>query len=291
MMWTAIQLLTCVTIVLAIAFFVGKRIGQRRFIKMQEEMKALEKAFNQLLEQMELVSGHNLQVLDNKTQELRELLNVADKKCLYATDLMKEVDEMKRRLQNQNRTAEVSASPPAVSEIKLRREVQDQLDAANGRIESIDAHIRKLEQEQEELFQQILSLKKCSMSMERAIQERPAAAWPCHAAGDVAAATGCAADSDGDVPDQSPRPVEIPHVEVPPAPENPTLDPSSVITRIRHRDRPALANLDPMQTEIINQVLDLCDQGVSIPQIARQMKMSKTEIELMLKFYDMRKAV
>lgn len=290
MMWTAIQLLTCVTIVLAITFFIGKRIGQRRFIKMQEEMKALEKAFNQLLEQMELVSGHNLQVLDNKTQELRELLNVADKKCLYATDLMKEVDDMKRRLQNQNRTADVSAPPPAVSEIKLRREMQDQLDAANGRIESIDGHIRKLEQEQEELFQQILSLKKCSHAMERAMQERPAAFEACHS-GDIVSKVAFASDSACDIPDQAALPAEVPHVEVPPAPENPTLDPSSVIDRIRHRERPAISSLDPMQTEIINQVLDLCDQGVSIPQIARQMKMSKTEIELMIKFYDMRKAV
>ncbi|MBP7634503.1 hypothetical protein KBA41_10025 [Candidatus Ozemobacteraceae bacterium] len=290
MMWTAIQLLTCITIVLAITFFVGRRIGQRRFIKMQEEMKALEKAFNQLLEQMELVSGHNLQVLDNKTQELRELLNVADKKCLYATDLMKEVDDMKRRLQNQNRTADVSAPPPAVSEIKLRREVQDQLDAANGRIESIDMHIRKLEQEQEELFQQILSLKKCSMAMERAIQERPVTSGPSQPS-DFAVEAACAADPAGGITERPAPPIEIPHVEVPPAPENPTLDPSSVITRIRHRERPAIANLDPLQAEIIHQVLDLCDQGVSIPQIARQMKMSKTEIELMIKFYDMRKAV
>ncbi len=290
MMWTAIQLLTCMTIVLAITFFVGKRIGQRRFIKMQEEMKALEKAFNQLLEQMELVSGHNLQVLDNKTQELRELLNVADKKCLYATDLMKEVDDMKRRLQNQNRTADVSTAPPAVSEIKLRREVQDQLDAANGRIESIDMHIRKLEQEQEELFQQILSLKKCSLAMERAIQERPATFAPCHM-DDTAAEAAFTEDSACDIPDRPTPLVEIPPIEVPPAPENPTLDSSSVIDRIRHRERPAISSLDPLQTEIVNQVLDLCDQGVSIPQIARQMKMSKTEIELMIKFYDMRKAV
>ncbi len=282
MMWTAIQLLTCVTIVLAVVFLVGKRIGQRRFIKMQEEMKALEKAFNQLLEQMELVSGHNLQVLDNKTQELRELLNVADKKCLYATDLMKEVDDMKRRLQNQNRTADVSASPPAVSELKLRRELQDQMDAANGRMESIDIHIRKLEQEQEELFQQILSLKKSSLAMERAMQDRPVTFDSCHPAGEPA----CAAPLADDIADQP-----APRVEVPPAPENPTLDSSAVITRIRHRERPAIANLDPLQAEIIHQVLDLCDQGVSIPQIARQMKMSKTEIELMIKFYDMRKAV
>lgn len=289
MMWTAIQFLTCVTIVLAVAFFAGKRIGQRRFIKMQEEMKALEKAFNQLLEQMELVSGHNLQVLDTKTQELRELLNVADKKCLYAADLMKEVDDMKRRLQNQNRTADVSAAPPAVSEIKLRREVQDQLDAANARIESIDMHIRKLEQEQEELFQQMLSLKKCSLAMERAIQERPDKSEPRH--GHAAAKTVQTTDPAGDISGQPALPVEIPHVEVPPAPENPTLDPSSVIDRIRHREKPGIVNLDAMQTEIIHQVLDLCDQGVSIPQIARQMKMSKTEIELMIKFYDMRKAV
>lgn len=278
MMWTAIQLLTCATIILAVSFFVGKRIGQRRFIKMQEEMKALEKSFNQLLEQMELVSGHNLQVLDNKTQELRELLNVVDKKCLYATDLMKEVDEMKRRLQNHNRTAEASAAPAPVTEIKLRREMQEMQDETNGHIQTIDIRIVQLEQEQQEVFQQLLSIKKASLASERVIQDRQASAPP---PPDLARMEAPACE----IPPET-APAEL-AIDVSSPPESLSLGSPSVIDRIRHRPRPAL---DSMQYEIVQQVLELHDQGVSIPQIARQMKMSKTEVELMMKFYDMRKA-
>ncbi|HEY9071378.1 MAG TPA: hypothetical protein VIV61_14060, partial [Candidatus Ozemobacteraceae bacterium] len=154
-MWIAIQILTCVTIVLAACFIVGKKIGQRRFLKMQEEMRALEKAFNQLLEQMELVSGHNLKVLDAKTQELRELLNVADKKCLYANDLMKEVDDMKRELQNHNRNAAIAPPASPLGELKIRRELQEMIDETNAQVRNITLRIQQLEQDRTEMVDQL----------------------------------------------------------------------------------------------------------------------------------------
>jgi len=309
-MWIAAQIAMCVTIILAACFVAGKRIGQRRFLKMQDEMKALEKAFNQLLEQMELVSGHNLKLLDNKTQELRELLTVADKKCLYANDLMKEVEEMKRQLQNHNRTAGATVLPSPVNEIKLRREVQELLDDTNGQVHAIEARIIQLEQDQLELFQQIVCMKKAKASTERLLAEPTKTVYSIEAPPVYAtpAAEQPTAESPFFTAEISPAAVlETPRqtsvsFDIPPSPgpvsehqaspdhSAPTGD-VAVIDRLKHRARVPHPGLDSMQFEIVQQVLNLHAQGVSIPQIARQMKMSKSEVELMMKFYAMRKVV
>ncbi|HNW34562.1 MAG TPA: hypothetical protein PKM25_06505 [Candidatus Ozemobacteraceae bacterium] len=278
-MWIAVQILMCVTIILAVCFIAGKRIGQRRFLKMQDEMKTLEKAFNQLLEQMELVSGHNLKVLDTKTQELRELLTVADKKCLYANDLMKEVEEMKRQLQNHNRTAGATALPAPVNEIKLRREVQELLDGTNEQVHAIETRIFQLEQDQLELLQQIVSLKQVKASPERLLDEPPQPVYPAEEPPAYAAPAL-----------EQPPAQHTAEPHIPSAQDTPFGD-AAVLDRLKNRSRASHFGLDSMQVEIVQQVLDLHDQGVSIPQIARQMKMSKSEVELMMKLYAMRKAV
>lgn len=100
-MWiTALQITACVVVFVLVAFIAGKRIGQRRFIKVQEEMKALELSFNQLLEELDLVSNHNLKILENKTEKLKELLEVVDGKCLYVHDLLKEMDDGTEKLKD-----------------------------------------------------------------------------------------------------------------------------------------------------------------------------------------------
>ncbi len=320
-MWIAIQILTCVTIILAACFLVGKKVGQRRFLKMQEEMRALEKAFNQLLEQMELVSGHNLKVLDTKTQELRELLNVADKKCLYANDLMKEVDDMKRELQNHNRTAAIVPPASPLGELKIRRELQEMIDETNAQVRNITLRIQQLEQDRTEIVDQLdrlLLAERVRPESRQSFPPEPAA--PAHprteTAGPVpptqpaAPRTFAASDwqtAQPEPPAAMPEPAPFPGVSFPaaelpsPAPElrQTAINDADIIDRIRLRhlpedtfERAAMhPGMDAQEYEAFKQVLQLRDQGYSIPQIARQLRMSKGEIELLMKFYELRKVV
>ncbi|MFZ2960811.1 MAG: hypothetical protein WA705_28370 [Candidatus Ozemobacteraceae bacterium] len=94
-MWLLMEIGICLVLSAVVCFWMGKRLGQRRFFKVQDEMRALELSLNQLIDQMELVSGHNLKVMETKTAEMHELLPIIDKKLLYAQDVLSAIDEAK----------------------------------------------------------------------------------------------------------------------------------------------------------------------------------------------------
>lgn len=143
-MWTVVQVGFCLGVLLLVCFLLGRKIGARGLSKMHEEMKALETSFNHLLEQMELVSGHNLKVLETKTEELRDMLHAADKKCLYANDLLQEIENARRDLQN--RLSTQLTSPPAnLHEKKIRLEIQELLEEVHAKIRLLERRLETLE--------------------------------------------------------------------------------------------------------------------------------------------------
>ncbi len=144
-MWTVVQVGFILTVLLLVCIYVGKKIGERRISKVHEEMKALEKSFNQLLEQMELVSGHNLKVLETKTEELRDMLHAADKKCLYANDLLAEIETARRELQARLASQPATAGPGSFHEKKVRMEVQALLEEVQTKILLLERRLDELE--------------------------------------------------------------------------------------------------------------------------------------------------
>lgn len=145
MVWTVVQVGFILVVLLLACFFVGKKIGERRFARVHEEMKALEKSFNQLLEQMELVSGHNLKVLETKTEELRDMLHAADKKCLYANDLLSEIETARREWQSRLTAQATTSGPGAFHEKKLRMEMQEWFEEVQGKILMLERRLDELE--------------------------------------------------------------------------------------------------------------------------------------------------
>lgn len=145
MVWTVVQVGFILVVLLLACFFVGKKIGERRFARVHEEMKALEKSFNHLLEQMELVSGHNLKVLETKTEELRDMLHAADKKCLYANDLLSEIETARREWQSRLAAQSATSGPGAFHEKKLRMEMQGWFEQVQGKILILERRLDELE--------------------------------------------------------------------------------------------------------------------------------------------------
>ncbi len=139
-MLQVLQLFSCGLFTLAICFYFGKRWGERKFLKMKEEMKAYETAFTQLIEQMEMVSKHNLKVLETKTEDLRELIPVLDKKLLYADDLMRELENTKTEV---SRPGKLKLEAP--SDLKLRREMQELISSLRGRLEDLESRLEVME--------------------------------------------------------------------------------------------------------------------------------------------------
>ncbi|MDD2998756.1 MAG: hypothetical protein PHV05_06800, partial [Candidatus Riflebacteria bacterium] len=145
-MWTALQIGVCVVFLLLTTFFVGKKLGQRGFIKIRDEMRALELSFKHLADDINMVSDYNLKALESQSSELKELLTVTDKKCLYAGDLLKEIDHGVESLRKRNlNPANALNTIDQGLDKRFRKEVQDSLEEINGKLNDLTVRIKELE--------------------------------------------------------------------------------------------------------------------------------------------------
>lgn len=264
-MWTVLQIAVCVVFLLLAAFFAGKKLGQRKFIKLNDEMQALELSFKHLVDDIEMVANHNLKALDGQSSMLKELLTVADKKCLYANDLLKEIDEGVDSLRKRNlNPANALTSIDQGHDKRFRKEVKDTFEELLKKLVSLNTRVGELEanapaldpEELRDLVNKELTrhLKALDADFDR--NEKPAQSMPA-------------------------RPANI--KELKPASIDGTVRFPSAVKKTdlvieSNLPRPALAYP-------VNEVLKLFSEGVTLPQIARTLNMGKGEIELILKIY------
>jgi len=291
-----------------LCFFLGKKLGERKFRRVNEEMKALELSFNQLLEQMELTSAHNLKVLEAKTEDLRQLLPIVDKKVLQAQDLTQQLHEYASR---KPAVAAPSSLDPA-REIKLRRELQESIATVQNRLSSLEQRLQGLEHRATEWDARVeASSHATNRSGARMV---PVADLPFSATGsekvidiksrelrreregvgqmtsemtptlesivrqaekqlkEVQQLREMTAVVAGDT--RRLEPVAAPEAEFSPLP-------SELPEELTGEDVPAPGTL-------FYDVLTLSQQGVTIPQIARKMNIGNGEVELIMKLYGSR---
>ena len=148
-MWVALQISVCVIFLLLAAFWAGKKLGQRKFFKIEQEMKALELSFKHLTDDIEMVASHNIKALEGQCNVLKELLTVADKKCLYANDLLKEIDDGVESLRKRNlNPANALTSIDQGHDKRFRKEVQDTFEEMLKKIAALNTRISELEDSQ-----------------------------------------------------------------------------------------------------------------------------------------------
>ena len=155
-MWIILEVLICLLVVFAAVFFAGKKIGERQYLRTREEMKSLELAFNQLLEEMEMVSRHNLKLMEAKTNELQELLPIIDKKTLYVRDLLDEVEE-KKKLPSTNPALSGHSSTSATSapDPRMEREIEDLRSMVTTRLQGMENQLSLLAEEFHRIVKQL----------------------------------------------------------------------------------------------------------------------------------------
>lgn len=309
-MWTFLQIAVCVVFALFFAFWVGKKIGQRRYYKAQEDMKSLELYFKHLMEDMEMVANHNMKVLESSTDELKELLEVVDKKCLYANDLLQEIDEGADSLKRRNLSAPVGiTSIDSGVDKKFRREVQEALEELLKKLVKLSGRVSSLEEEsgdtewqpdtneicalvREELSRQLLALpkaiqqreepmkvsdkvadKKADKFVEKVVDRHNERVVPLKSSREVFANTSSMEEK---------KTVSL-HAGL--GLKTATIDDKArVPAPIKKTDMEKILPLPPVGFPV-KEVLELYSQGVSMPQIARTLNMGKGEIELILKIY------
>ncbi len=136
-----VEVLLILLTALCLCFFIGKKLGERKIRRVEEGMKALELSLNQTLEQMELTMAHNLKVLDTKTEDLRQLLPIVDKKVLQAQDLTHELGELVNRKPQVNPASPLDPS----RDLKFRHDIQEAIAAVQGCLSTLEQRLRTLE--------------------------------------------------------------------------------------------------------------------------------------------------
>lgn len=290
-MMMGLQIAGCAIFLLIAVFWAGKKLGQRRFFKIQEEMRILEQSFNHLLDDMDMVSKHNLQVLERSTEDLRELLNITDKKCLYANDLMKELDETALEIKRQGHsrlTTDVQIDSSA--DRKFRQETHLALEELIKKVMTIADRVGQLEEQPE----QTIALDTIREMVTAEISNQLEQHLTDHVGSDVTAAEMAAlADNElaRDFEDFSARQMRQsspePELEVAPfdysvkAPR--PVRKTDFAPREEPRPRVSIPGLP------VSEVLKMSENGVTNPQIARALNMGKGEIDLILRLYGTKK--
>jgi len=310
-MWTIVQIGVCLVFLILAAFLIGRKLGQRRFYQMQEEMRALELSFKNLMEDMEMVSAHNMKVLETRTEEIKELMTIADRKCIYVNDLLKEMDETSASLRMRNiNGASAVTNIEAGAERKAQKEMQSSLDSLLARITDLSGRIGELEDNQT-VFErgELVDLVRLEVARQLRLLGPETLPAKKETARVETQTTAAFAERDRVVPMRPPvrenfvdgaRVGEIAQVALPKNVKELRSAPIDDGARL-----PAMPKKTDLAVEKVparsaagfqvNEVLALYENGVTLPQIARTLNMSKSEIELILKLYgegiNMRKIV
>jgi len=275
-MWTVVQIGVCLISLILGAFWFGRKIGQRRFYQIKEEMRALELSFKNLMEDMEMVSAHNMKVLETRTEEIKELMTIADRKCIYVNDLLKEIDESSASLRMRNfggSTAVTSIETGA--ERKLYKELQSSLESVSARIADLGGRVSELEDNQtvfeRDSFVDLARLEVAKQLKAYGLETLPARQDPARVETRTFAAAEIAA----------PRPKNVKELRSASIPEGARLPVKPKKTDLER----AQALPRPATSFPVSDVLAMYEKGITLPQIARTLNMSKSEIELILKIY------
>lgn len=318
-MWVALQIGVCLVFLMLAAFWVGRKIGLRRFFKLEEEMKALELSFKHLVDDIEMVTSHNIKALDGQCGVLKELLVVADKKCLYAGDLLKELDNGVEALRKRNlNPANAIASIDQAHDKRFRKEVHDTLEEMLKKIVNMNDRLGELEAnenrfDEEELralvgneiarYLEALDFAQTPQKMppttqsgrgfDRGIEsfaqtkvfetsaDKPASAAPLRSLlRDVPAPIQTAVAIQTSTSAKTPVSIK----ELRASTIDDTLKfPAAV--KMTDLGKSAAASAAPVHNYAVGEVLRLYSEGMTLPQIARNLNMGKGEIELIIKIH------
>ena len=297
-MMTIVYVCICVTFCIALAFWVGKKIGQSSVFNLEKKMKEFERNINTMQEGFDQVVDFYIKDLERHTEEIKELLVVADKKCLYANDLLVEIDNGIDSIKRRNLTGETSsvvAQHDKESLINLKHDVKTAVEEIYEKIGNLDKALGKLK----ETLSDAPSLKEEDV---RAIVNNELSSYL-----DAMGVTVETAEINNTVSAvKEPEPAYNSYISI--MSQNGKTDteaeyPSSIMVEpvksvdILPSDRLNRSVSKEKTKEIINriakkdisylrpEVLKMYADGVTVPQIAREMRLSIVEVEMIVNLY------
>ncbi len=300
---------------LIVIVLVKKHKEKHRIIALQKNMDALEKSFSLLQAEIDNTVDRNLETMNDQCKRMSDLITIADKKCIFVGDLLANIDKETAILKEQN----LSANPHALSidEKKIQalidekllniitefkneiNRIERHLGYFNNRMEAIEntqSDKTSVENEFDEklikdLNIELSSIKKEISNLKSSISEivtneisnqlnglDAGFAEIANQAIDISENNSLSSNQDystskGKITELFPKIVDSPNS-----------------THNRKNDN--FSNFNQVESEIflpkgkelvVKEILEKYSQGISIPQIASEINMSRGEIDLIIK--------
>lgn len=156
-----VQIVICVLFLLFVAFWVGRRIGQMRVFKLEKMLEEASASAEHIIRSMNEVVDKHQESMGSRTESLKELLLVTDKKADYVNELLEELELLRDEIKN--RTLEEGAGLTDTAqknrERRFKREMEqalkEGLGSTHGLIDEMQSRIRQLEKENSRLAEDL----------------------------------------------------------------------------------------------------------------------------------------
>lgn len=286
-----------------IAILVRKHKDKHRYHALQTNLTNLEKSFEFLSEEMEIVTNRNLKTMEEKCETMRELLVVADKKCLYADSLLKGIDHGTELLKQRNLSAMPSVVSTSFDEEKIAEFIKETQNAFNDitrklgylnkRVEALEA-FSSLEQHEDEnklldsenlkseFNNKLIELKKEIADIRQNLSMA--------VTNEVSKQLTVLDNAFAEIADTA---ISIDTSESSIVAVDESI-PTSKVTDIFHKrnvDEAEKLKIPMINREfypkgkelVVKEIMELYEQGITVPQIASELEMSRGEINLIIK--------
>ncbi len=299
-----------------VAILIKKHKDKHRIVALQKNLDDLEKSFLHIQEEMEVATNQNLKTMEEKCESMRELLAIADKKCLYADDLLKAIDKGTEVLKERNISVGTHIIASTVDEEKVLEKTElriasfvenfkEDIDSINRRLGLLNNRVNVLENRisddessnssennfyAEEFKTEIIDIKRDIKNLSSSISEIVTNEISNQLAGlDTGfaeiATKAIDLDEKKSLNTGSEDSINSKITELFPK----ILDSSSSTHARKTEKLPDIKNEDvklffPKGKElVVKEIMEKYDQGISIPQIASELKMNRGEIALIIK--------
>ncbi|MBR4330558.1 MAG: hypothetical protein IKO19_12815 [Candidatus Riflebacteria bacterium] len=293
-----------------VAILVKKHRNKHRIVTLQKNLDDLERSFKFLCEEIETTADLNIKTMEEKIESMRELLTVADKKCLYIDELLDAVEKGAKTLKERNLSfgSQIISSP--IDEEKIMELVENKIavltERYNNEIITLNKHfgflknrIEVLEEKlsgnslepfgiDKELQSEISSIKRDIKNIENSISET--------VTNEISKQLSILDEGFAEVAETAVVADEMASNNG----MNNGFEPESNVTELfpKFVDSPTSHKKDsdlkiPQNFEIeyypkgkeliVKEIMEKYEQGISIPQIASELKMCRSEIQLIIK--------
>jgi hypothetical protein len=272
---TVVNISICVIFLIISAFWLGKKVAQCKIFKLEKSLNEAEYKFKKISETFDEVVEFHISNLTKKTDDLKELLMIADKKCLLVNDLLSELEELREEIKKRNMSPDkdMPGSLYKTGEKRLKKEfdetfeeIKDKILALNGRTGALEDQGRKLIK----MIENETNKKNMTVSDVKDIVNTELNAYL------SALELGSAEVSAG----------EVEKAETENVPEPGNGIPAGLLNKIKNKNNDG-AKYDKNKDlpYPAPDILRMHKSGIVVPQIAKNLKIGIGEVELILALY------